>query len=441
MELLTFAHFKEAEAFLKHLKSEKTASGFNGLFKTDQAFLLITGEGLFSALNKTSAALTWLKTQNSSITLVTNLGVAGALSEKIKSNEIYLIDTIYAESKPFKMGFKSFTANETKQIIYKKTDCVSSFNRVLNKKHAHTLNCFACLVDRELWAIAYACSLYNISFRSFKLASDKPIADFNNSKICQMVIENAHIYSKKLFECYKTISNSKLNIDYGRVISEKKKEKIQKQVKIQKQAKIQKNLPHKLNTYFNSGVFHITESQKQKIEKLLGLIAIRENISAQKVLQYVQKTSWFKELSQNQKPTLLKNQTSKDNHMSQDSFFSSYENSHPFSFSYKELNEKAKKPSSFSKKLISSQGPKERTKELIKQLEKQLNPFKNKVQNQLQEAFQNFDKGQILLEPNFENTSLDIKVKIKSKRQFEQLKINLNSLNYEKIEDILNGQF
>lgn len=186
MKLLTFAHQGEAQVFIKNDLYNPLQSSLQGLFKNNHQYLLVTGEGLESVKRKMNAVLT---KYGDEISLVINLGIAGALDQNLELGSIYSVRNVYTEnSKQF------FTATD----IQAKYDCVSANQRVLDKNYAARLMSIAQIVDRELWACAEVCHKYEIPFSSLKIISDFTGSVTNTYQI----IKNAKCFSKKLYECY-----------------------------------------------------------------------------------------------------------------------------------------------------------------------------------------------------------------------------------------------
>ncbi|MBC7429358.1 MAG: hypothetical protein H7336_12140 [Bacteriovorax sp.] len=188
MKLLTFAHRGEAQAFLSAYSFKPVDFFFDGLLKSDEYYLLITGEGPHAASEKTISVLA---TYNESITHVYNLGVAGSLNQKLKLHDLVWIRTSYAHHAE-KLEFKSYTSSNTNAV----NDCITAHNRVLDHDEKNKLSHFANIVDRELWAVASAANLFKKPFFSLKIISD----EMKNAEIdiCKFVKEEASLFSEKL---------------------------------------------------------------------------------------------------------------------------------------------------------------------------------------------------------------------------------------------------
>ena len=162
--LLSFAHRGEAQTFLKNGKYSAVEFAFDGVYESEQTFLVITGEGIQNATEKVTAVCAAFRAQ---ISQVVNIGIAASLQDHIRLNEIYSVRTAYAEHYG-KVAFKTFTSDDTTSQI----DCLTAAERVLQKSYSDTLSAFAPIVDRELWGCASACALFKLPFRSYKLISD-----------------------------------------------------------------------------------------------------------------------------------------------------------------------------------------------------------------------------------------------------------------------------
>ena len=188
MQCLVFAHRAEAQVFLEQ-RAFKSVKDFNHLYMDHECFLFITGEGIFETLCK----ITSLLTQFPQIRSITNFGIAGSLDSKLRGRTTYLVRTIYGNlNQEFK--FKSFSSSTTQSQV----DCISCDYRVSDPDQKNHLSAYAQIVDRELWAIAYASSLKKIPWQSFKCISDQ--ADDTYS--CQSIKEKAEDYSRLLHETW-----------------------------------------------------------------------------------------------------------------------------------------------------------------------------------------------------------------------------------------------
>lgn len=235
MQLLTFAHRGEARSFLEQLDLEALKG--NTLYRFKDGLLLITGEGLFEAMNAVSKTIASYPT----IDHVINLGVAGALDSELSVNQVVQIRTSYLELEG-KAQFHSFNM-ENQDTPFKRVDCLTSTRRILDKKAAEELLPFAQVVDRELWAISRALKDEKFPITSLKLISDIPTEE--TSEICQVVKEKADQFSAELFQVWSKLNNE--SISTSEVITK---------------------LP-------NLEEFHFTTSMRSNLEKKLSQLSIK----------------------------------------------------------------------------------------------------------------------------------------------------------------------
>jgi nucleoside phosphorylase len=190
MKLLTFAHRGEAQAFLSAYSFRPCEFVFDGLLKSDDYYLLITGEGPQPTSEKTITVLAKLSDE---ITHVINLGVAGSLNPKHKLHDLVWVRTAYAHHAE-KLEFKSFTSTSANAT----NDCMTAYTRVLDENEKKKLSQFASLVDRELWAVASAATLFKKPYTSLKIISDEMKAP--EGDICKFIKTEAPLFSEKLLE-------------------------------------------------------------------------------------------------------------------------------------------------------------------------------------------------------------------------------------------------
>lgn len=205
-KLLTFAHRGEAQAFFSQYTFKPVDFFFDGLFESDDYFLLITGEGPHNASEKTISVLALL---SKNISEVINLGVAGSLSPKFKKNDLIWIRSSFAHHAE-RLEFKSFTS----PLKSAGNDCMTAYTRVLSLEERKKLSHFANIVDRELWSIASAAQFFKRPFYALKIISDdlslSPDASFD---ICQFVKEEAGFFSDKLLKEFREFSGNKIKTD------------------------------------------------------------------------------------------------------------------------------------------------------------------------------------------------------------------------------------
>jgi hypothetical protein len=200
MKLLVFAHRGEAQAFLNTYDFVPVEFYFTGLFKSNNYFLLITGEGTKDSSEKTIAVLSSFRVQ---ITEVINIGIAGSLAPHIKIGTLIWVRSSYAQVST-RPEFKSYTFN-----YHTKTDCITTNSRVTSSEERIKLSSFADIVDRELWSIASAGHLFKVDTLALKLISDNS----DNLEICQLVKSEAPLLSLKLlgeFQNYEALMQNKM---------------------------------------------------------------------------------------------------------------------------------------------------------------------------------------------------------------------------------------
>lgn len=236
MKLLTFAHRGEAQAFLNKFKFNSVDFFFDGLFKSDDLYLLITGEGPQIASEKTISVLTKF---NDDIDEVYNIGVAGSLNPKCIRHELFWIRTAYAHHAE-RLEFKSFSSTNTMA----KNDCITAFSRVLDLEEKTKLSLFADIVDRELWAVASATQMFRKPFLALKIISD----DFESSEfdICQIIKEEAPLFSEKLLAEF--LNKTKMNSISNRVATN--------------------------NIFLDDPDFYFTTSQARKLTSLIQSLSL-----------------------------------------------------------------------------------------------------------------------------------------------------------------------
>lgn len=179
MNLITMAHLGEAQSVIEKFKLSRTTSD---LFIGDEILLLITGEGPFEAAIKTALIIPLYP-----IKKIFNLGIAGSLDASFNVGEIHSIRTIYL-IQDFKPAFKSFQAAKDG------TDCLTSFERILDPEKAKKLKGVGSLVDREAWGVAMAAKVHGTDFMAFKIISDMA----GTLDACELIKERAPEFSLAL---------------------------------------------------------------------------------------------------------------------------------------------------------------------------------------------------------------------------------------------------
>lgn len=192
-KLLIFAHRGEAQVWFDQLKFKSEPFIDDGLWQSEDSFLLISDEGLQKTTEKLAILLA---RRGEEISEIINLGVVGKLNQKLEIGKVYPIRTCYYFLKD-QAQYKSFHLNA------EGVDCISSHQRLLNIKQYDELKNFADVVDRELWAICSVAAIFKIQVQAFKLISDD--AGFSETIKCHTIQENAFDYSLTLFNFYKSI--------------------------------------------------------------------------------------------------------------------------------------------------------------------------------------------------------------------------------------------
>lgn len=190
-KLLVFAYRGEAQEFIESLRLAPRNHPFLKSFENEDFFLLITGEGVQNATRNLSL---FLAQEYSQVESVLNFGLVGGLEDI--ENQIYPIRTVYRRNS-IDMEFKSFTLNEIGK------DCITSDLRVTKKDKNLGLQNFASLVDRELWGLAEVSHFFKLTLKSYKLISDFPFKDSEDSiEACQRILNNSKKFSEQLFSYF-----------------------------------------------------------------------------------------------------------------------------------------------------------------------------------------------------------------------------------------------
>ncbi len=190
-KLLVFAHRGEAQAFIDDFHFQPVTFFFNGLFKNENDYLLLCGEGPQTAGEKTTAVLAVF---NQEIILVINIGIAGSLSTKLKTGDLAWIRSSYAQNAD-RCEFKSYALP-----IHDGIDCITAFIRITTRDQKQQLSAFADVVDRELWSIASAAHLFKLDCLSLKLVSDDYAGEVN----CELIKSDAPKLSQALLQAFKS---------------------------------------------------------------------------------------------------------------------------------------------------------------------------------------------------------------------------------------------
>ena len=375
MKLIAIAHRAEAQAFLKsrHLAFKPEAFAFDGLYYSTEhnLALLLTGEGVQSATEKL-AALCGAK--HDKIQEIINLGVAGILEDSPQFNlgEVKEIRTAYL-SLGHKMEFKSFSTSSQSSSPFHICDIVTSSKRALKTNDCEALLPFAPLVDRETWAVGSVANRFQVPFRSLKILSDRVYeADQGDSlEVCRLVKDQAPLWSQQLLAAFYKIvpleKNSQLN-------SLDNKKEVSKENTL-------------LGFLEKSSSFHVTTSQKRKIQSLWDILLPQS--ADEKALM-------------------------------------------------KELEDSTLTP------LGSEKGtPKSKTSKLIEKLEKLVSPFKTDFHKLLESETKALNEARcnLTFSNHFESDSIDLSFTIRKPKDALKLQKAIEKTDFTAIQNLLNGQW
>lgn len=198
--LFVMAHMGEAKSFITHFKMKKIPFLFDGVYESEDFYLLLTKEGLQNSSERSMAFITFF---NDKIDKVYNIGICGALKGQ-KTHSIHQIRTIYCDRNK-SVEFKSFTSSLANSTI----DLISSNKRVFEKDYSQYLKNFAPLVDREAWSIASTCQLLKKKFLAIKMISDQ--GGDEKKEICEIVKDQAEFFSSSLLAYF--LENISLDLE------------------------------------------------------------------------------------------------------------------------------------------------------------------------------------------------------------------------------------
>ena len=195
LTLLVFAHRGEAQAFLKSYAMKSTPLFGGGVFyEGENLGLLLTGEGPWKALERSSFVLGHLASLGRKPDLLVNLGVAGAWQEELPLEEVYPIRTVYGFWE--KMLFQSYTCSPWEQQEEDQTLPPEKDLLTLGQRGGLPPP-LPSLLDREGWALARAASLAQV-----KLSMVKIISDQGKNPDCDEIRQKAPLYSQKLLDFF-----------------------------------------------------------------------------------------------------------------------------------------------------------------------------------------------------------------------------------------------
>jgi hypothetical protein len=179
MQLITIAHYGEAQGVIEHFSLTKNGPD---LFSHGELALLITGEGPFEASVKTAEQIAKLNPKK-----VINIGIAGALTQDLQTGDVINVRTIYLLLEN-KLTYKSFEVGKEGR------DLVTSFERLLDPDKARLFRGFGSLVDREAWGVAMASKSAGVPFSCLKIISDQA----GTLGACELIKEKASEFSEMI---------------------------------------------------------------------------------------------------------------------------------------------------------------------------------------------------------------------------------------------------
>lgn len=189
MQLLTFAHKKEAQSFIDYFSLTKADINIPGLYSNDKRMLITTGEGVFNTMLKLTAILAYYK----KITKIINLGIAGSASEKINLHTIHQVRISLFYLPEISKSFRSSAENVN-------IDCVSVLMSSQAEDAVKHFKNSELMVDMEAWGVASVADFFNLPFYSAKFISDNVYDKISPKSI----IKKAKYYSESLLEYYHT---------------------------------------------------------------------------------------------------------------------------------------------------------------------------------------------------------------------------------------------
>ena len=189
IDVLTFAHFAEAQTFIDGLNLTQD-EGFSNIYSRYDLYLLITGQGID---NVRESLKVFLSKTGDDVNRIFNFGIVGKLDQQLTLNKVYPISTVFFSDR------RSFIINRDRGI-----SCLTSTKFVSDEKTAAEMAQIAQVVDMELFAVAELTAEFNKHLSAYKIISD----DASKNTDLEAIKANAHIYSETLYKYY--IENYKL---------------------------------------------------------------------------------------------------------------------------------------------------------------------------------------------------------------------------------------
>ena len=183
IDILTFAHFAEAQSFIEGLNLS-IDNEFSNVYKKDSLILLVTGQGIKNVNRSISE---FNNHYSNEINRFFNFGIAGRLDAKLSIDKIYSIKSVC------NFDGKSFNLQKENGV-----DCLTSDQMISDEKNAMELSVLGQVVDMELWAVAVIAAIHNIRLSAYKIISD----DASQKIDLKDIKLKAKFYSDSLFNHY-----------------------------------------------------------------------------------------------------------------------------------------------------------------------------------------------------------------------------------------------
>jgi len=284
MQLLTFAHRPEAQAFFAEL--ELIGTQYPGFFTTadNHVALLITGEGTANAAEN----LSFILGRYPMVNKVLNFGVCAGIKSEFEIGKIYSIRTHYFFD-GHEFHFKSFTTSDLKA----KWDLVTSAKRVLDPAMATKISPVANLIDREGHSLNSVCQRFNLPYFSYKIISDHAGLLQTKTALCEMVKEQAPLWSQKLLDHYLDLTTlSPLQKDYtypeGLYFTQTQKRLFEKFLQALQLTSAPENLLikiHKLDISPKNKTTHLLQELKKQLNPFLSRIEEKLDLATKPLTQ------------------------------------------------------------------------------------------------------------------------------------------------------------
>jgi len=256
--LLSFAHYGEAQFFLDNSEFQFKKHSYLGYFyEGETCDLLLTGEGVISTLFRVAQILS--KNAELKYSKVLNLGVVGSISKKYQPFDLVSIRTVYNLNQS-QLQHHSFTNSLPTHLP--QVDLITVQDRVLELKAKREVSGFGEVIDRELWATAYACYQAKTEWASIKVVSD----DLSSHTDCKLIFDQKKEFSQLLSGAYQKF----FVLDTGTQINKSKEA-----------------LPYMpiYEKVILAPELHWTESLKSELKRLLHILGSEKKESVLKTIE------------------------------------------------------------------------------------------------------------------------------------------------------------